>query len=98
MSGARAVWGRPVRSTPGQSGQSGQVYFDYDLQVWVVRGHVARCGHPSRPEGGYCCNAAKYALLWIEEARRLEGLPAVAPVGAVLDAGEAEDDMERARR
>ena len=54
----------------------GPVYYDYDLQVWVRRGHVVPCGHPATMHP-HCCNGHKYGLLWIEEARRLEGLPAV---------------------
>lgn len=39
--------------------------FDYNLQVWVMQGHVMECGH-RRPSANYgtepktCCNAAKF--------------------------------------
>ncbi len=49
----------------GDEYQAGTVFngYDYDLQVWVVRGIVQPCGHPARmrSERGPCCNQARYA-------------------------------------
>ncbi len=49
----------------GDEYQAGAVWngYDYDLQVWVVRGIVRACAHPetmSRP-GRPCCNQRRYA-------------------------------------
>ncbi len=48
--------------------------FDYDLQVWVVQGHVMECGHrrPSANLGAeptVCCNAARYRGRLVKEVR-----------------------------
>lgn len=53
-----------------------EIWYDYELQVWVVRDIVSRCGHPDimRTDSAYCCNQYRYAGMWIWEARDLAGL------------------------
>lgn len=50
------------------------VYFDYDLQVWVRAGKIARCGHPENMSTATtaCCNGSRFAGLTVIEARELE--------------------------
>ena len=42
-------------------------YYDYELQVWVVRGIVQDCGHPAHMLA--CCNRRRYAGAKIAQAR-----------------------------
>jgi hypothetical protein len=49
--------------------------FNYDLQVWIVDGHVRKCGHPERMRRdvygkplGPCCRAWKWQGLTEDEA------------------------------
>jgi DNA-binding transcriptional regulator YiaG len=40
--------------------------FDYNLQIWIIRGVIQPCTHPARMrERGFCCNQNKYAGLII---------------------------------
>lgn len=52
------------------------LYYDYELQVWVFRGKVQCCAHPERM-GDECCNGFKFAGLPIAQARTSAGLPAL---------------------
>lgn len=54
------------------------VYFDYDLQVWVRHGKIQRCGHPesmSTPSQS-CCEARRLQGLTVCEARELNAADA----------------------
>jgi len=47
--------------------------YDYELQVWVMGGVVARCGHPAQMrQTGPCCNADRYQGVRLEDAQAAE--------------------------
>lgn len=51
------------------------LWFDYQLQAWIKHDIVQRCGHHFMPGfEGRCCNQARYAHMFIWEARERHGL------------------------
>lgn len=45
------------------------MYFDYDLQVWVMAGIVKDCAHREKAKKAGCCSSHKYAGMGVTEAR-----------------------------
>jgi len=47
--------------------------YNYDLQVWVINGIIAECGHPVEMKCTSWCNKKKYTGKTIEQAKKAEG-------------------------
>ena len=49
--------------------------FDYDLQVWVIKGIIPDCGHPpAMSRHDVCCNAKRYAGLALHDVLAERGM------------------------
>ena len=46
-----------------------ELWYDYDMQVWVLDGRVQGCEHPARMREAGCCNGNAYRALSYVVAR-----------------------------
>ncbi len=49
-------------------------HYNYNLQVWIVGGKVANCGHPPEMRArGWCCNGARFAGMSEDAVELMQG-------------------------
>jgi hypothetical protein len=65
---------QPIGALAGATIERPNIWYDYELQVWVRRNIVQSCAH--KETASYCCNQKKYAGCFIWEARTIAGLNA----------------------